>query len=149
MKNRLTKTILTLLVISIIPMLSGFCIFQLSANSLMKINVAQTTAIGNSHSNIINNVSLCEGERPTENDSKQTLPASTNHKQKPLLLCCIGGSHSGDASVQTINESGISIPVAFLPQTQHKILSPRIAFAYNPNISPPTLSFIKTTVLRL
>ena len=53
MKNRFTKIILIILVISIIPMLSGFCIFRLSSINLIKIDVAQAAGVDHNINNIL------------------------------------------------------------------------------------------------
>lgn len=149
MKNRFTKTILTLLVIGMIPMLSGFCIFQLSPSNLMGVSVAQAATINNIAGAVSNNSNSCGEEQPTENDSKQPLPTPVNHNQNSLLACCIDGSHTGVASIIQSVESGLSIPVAFSPQYQLEIPSPQITYFYNPDIALPALALIKTTVLRL
>lgn len=149
MKKRFTKTILILLVISMIPMLSGFCIFQLSPNNFTGFSVAQAATIDSVANTASNDSNACGEEQPTKNDSKQPLPTPVSHNQNSLLACCIDGSHNGVASIIQSVESGLSIPVAFFPQYQIEIPSPQITHIYNPDISPPALALIKTTVLRL
>jgi len=149
MKNRFTKIILIILVISIIPMLSGFCIFRLSSINLIKIDVAQAAGVDHNINNILNDVNPCGGGQPTDQDSRPALPISTNHNQSSFLPCCIDSGHNGLASIIQSVESGLSTPVALFPQNQPKISSPQIVFIYNSIISPPKLALIKTTVLRL
>lgn len=148
MKNRFIKTTLTLLIISMIPVLSGFCIFQLSPNN-SGVSMAQAATIDNVANTVSNEFNTCEDEQPTENDSNQPLPAPANHNQNSLLACCIDGRHNGVASIIQSVESGLSTPVAFFPQYHLEIPSPRITYIYNPDIYPLALVLIKTTVLRL
>lgn len=133
MKSRFTKTILVYLVISLISMVCGFCIFP-------KINMAETAVVDHG----------CGGAQLMEKDStQQTLSGSTNHDQPSLLPCCIDGRHAGVISVIQSVESGQSISIAFLPQNQLVIPFPRIVFTGNTSLSPPNFSLIKSTVLRL
>ena len=118
MKIRFKKTILILTIISMIPMFSGFCIFQLNPGNLTGINVAQAAVTDTSSNNISSDASDCGGEQTTEKNSKQSLPVPANHNQNSLLACCIDGSHKGVASIIQSVESGVSIPVVFLPHYQ-------------------------------
>lgn len=149
MKNRFTKTILTLLAISMVSMFSGFCIFQLSPNNFIGAGVAQAATIDNVANAVSNDSNACGEEQSTENNSKQPESTPISHNQNSLLACCVDGSHNGVVSIIQSVESWLSIPVAFFPQYQLELPSPQITYIYNPGISPPTLAIVKTTVLRL
>lgn len=149
MKIRFKKTILSLTIISMLPMLSGFCIFQLTPGNLTGINIAQAAATNTNSNNISSDDSSCGGEQATEQDSKQALPTTTNHDQNSLLPCCIDGSHNGVASIFQSFESSVSIPVAFLSQHQITISAPQAFLVINPILPPPAIALIKTTILRL
>lgn len=153
MKNCFTKVIFALLIISMIPMLGGFCVFQFSLFHPIKINEAQAATIS-SNSGDVNNVAghadSCGAGQQADNNPVQasaSVPAS-HGKTNSLLPCCVDGGHSIISSIQPVKLFN-SVPV-IIPQEKTPILSePQIIFASNQNISPPSLSITKTVILRL
>ena len=149
MKFSFTKITLSLLIVSVLSMLSGFCIFQPKLNSLMGINIAQAAVADYNSSDTSNSGNSCDKTQPTEK-TQSSLSMSSGHVQNSLLPCCTSSGHSITASTIKSIDSDLSVPVAFLPiQHQVFISSPQTFPIHNPIFPLTALVSTKITVLRL
>lgn len=162
MKKYFVKTIVVLLISAIVPMVSGLC-FNVLANPFFQVKVAQAASLD--ISSVIDG-DMC-GQEPVARQSSNSVftseptfapspilvfnsvhSGSTTESHNTSLSCCL----TGNASVVTVfqlTEIGKSIPLSFFNQ---KILPEdilRVTVHRALLTSPPELSSIKTTILRI
>lgn len=141
MRKHLIKTIVLALMIGTVTMLNGFCLLELLFSMTARpVHAAEIMS---------NTVDSCV-EEPTGASAQSNHPLTAEH-QTSVLPCCVDGSHDVLVLAVPYSQELMHFPVAAL-LSREPILPETIQASpeYNiPITSPPQLTAIKTTNLRL
>lgn len=138
------KTVLVLLVVSLLSLLGGFCVFQTNPDNPADSAIAETHL-----GNLLVAADTCGEEGVAEKKPIQTSPTPANQNQKSLLPCCLDNNHNGLTGIVQSIQSGPSVSMFFLLQPQITIPASQIFIMGNFVLPSFTLASIKTTVLLL
>jgi len=143
MRKYFTKIIAISVLVTIISLTSGFC-FQGVVDQSVELNLVQVAVL---EQHVMHDDDVC-GMEHTVKPVQQT-SHKTPH-QKSVLPCCSDGGHQGVLMVYSTIEHfkylPASLPVFFAIVTRDATSF----FAYHsPNISPPELIALRTTILRI
>lgn len=169
MKKYFVKTTVVLLISAIVPMVSGLC-FNVLSNSFFQIKTAQAASLD---IRLVTDGDMCSQEpvsgqastlTPTLSSILSSAPTltstptlvltstqagSTTGSHSSSLLCCLTGNNASTVTVPQSAEIGKSLPLIFFNQ---KILPEdilRVTVHRALLTSPPELSSIQTTILRI
>jgi hypothetical protein len=126
MKKIFNKIAVIALIIFIFPLISGFCLHDLTISHPVSNN---------------SNLGACQSV------NNNTLPTKQNNS---ILPCCAENGHAGTtANYQATESIGEPIFLTYFLAEQIPLIIASPTIYNNPIISPPKLLALKTTVLRL
>ncbi len=152
MKKYFINTIFILLMVSLVSLLSGVCVFQFSTTVLAQNDLSQTMGIESDEVNptITPRSDDCGGISLTETVVVDlTQQSETNHHPDTMATCCIGSSHEAMARLLQSGESSRFFPVFLLAKEQLVIQDLSVSSISDRVIPQLTLLSTQTTVLRL
>jgi hypothetical protein len=147
MKKYFGKITAVILLTTILPMASGFCLMFL-LSSVIKVDVAQAVSYDN-NTRLITDNSTCSGEQSDEPASDFLMSTSSANHHNSLLPCCLDGSHSGTTAFYQFSELNKQLSATSLAVNPSLIAVFKNTFYNTQIISPPKLSAVKTIILRL
>lgn len=141
MKKYFTKIIVITLLFGIFTMTSSLC-FQGLLGSLAAARPAEAASVEAP----VAEVDAC-GVQHVQHPVKPVAPKAAHHNT--VLPCCVDGGHSDIVSFFKSVEPAKVVPVIlstieYLPKTVIEIVA-----YHSPLISPPELSAVRTTILRV
>lgn len=143
MKKYFIKIFTSLLIVAILPVISSFCSFNL-LNSITKIDTVKAAS-----ANIAIHDKNCDTQNVNQATSMPSNQISIKKNHNFILPCCLNGNDNNVPALNQAVEFNKFIPLIISTTKQLSKIHPNIVFHNTPNISPPELSLIRTTILRL